>query len=152
MDDKWNQRFINLATEVSSWSKDTSTKVGAVIMTADRLPVSFGYNGMPPGIDDTKHERHQRPEKYFWFEHAERNAIYQADRHLLTGSVMYVTHFPCADCARAIIKSKISEIVYDESSGINSPHCQRNLPMYRASLEMLTEAGIKLTPIKIEKG
>ena len=144
MEYTWNVRFLNLALEVASWSKDSSSKVGAVIVTPDKNPVSFGFNGMPPGIDDNVAERHDRPEKYFWMEHAERNAIYQADRHLLKGSFIFATHMPCADCARAIIKSKVSGLVYIAEHGIDSPVCQRNHDNYRASQEMLAESGIEI--------
>ena len=61
---KWAGRILKMAIEVASWSKDESTKVGAVITTAEGAPVSWGFNGMPMGIDDTIPERHERPLKY----------------------------------------------------------------------------------------
>ena len=77
---KWDVRFLRLALEVSTWSKDRSTQVGAVIVGEDRSPGPYGYNGFPRIIDDEKEERHIRPTKYDWTEHAERNAIYNAAR------------------------------------------------------------------------
>jgi len=59
--EKWHRRFLKLAHEVASWSKDDSTKVGAVIMGHDHTPRSFGYNGFPEGVDDTIPERNERP-------------------------------------------------------------------------------------------
>jgi dCMP deaminase len=99
-----------MAENVSSWSKDNSTKVGAVIVTKEGDPVSFGFNGLPRGVKEMEC-RHERPNKYDFFEHAERNAIYLSRRDL-RGCVMFCTHFPCPDCARAIIQTGISTLVY----------------------------------------
>ncbi len=60
---KWAGRLLKLSNEVSTWSKDQSTKVGAIITTKDGSPVSWGFNGMPMGIDEEVESRHQRPEK-----------------------------------------------------------------------------------------
>lgn len=95
-------------------SKDDSTKVGALILGKDTYEVrSSGYNGMPRGCDDSNVLRHQRPEKYLWFEHAERNAIYNAARvgTPLKESILVVTLTPCMDCARAIVQSGIEGVV-----------------------------------------
>ena len=101
---KWDERFLRLAREISTWSKDRSTRVGAVIIGEDKTPGPYGFNGFPRFVDDDRESRHERPEKYKWTEHAERNAIYNAARIgvPLKGCTMYVTHMPCADCARAI--------------------------------------------------
>lgn len=112
--DKWDKRFMRLAREVASWSKDRSTKVGCVVIEpGTRAIVSVGYNGIPRGVDDDDEKRHQRPTKYFWFEHAERNAVFNAAMRgtTLRGCTIYVTMYPCADCARAIIQSGISKLV-----------------------------------------
>jgi dCMP deaminase len=71
----WTNYFLNIAEAVKEKSKDQRTKIGAVIVGKDNEIVSTGYNSFPRGIDDDVEERQQRPEKYFWFEHAERNAI-----------------------------------------------------------------------------
>ena len=76
--DKWNSRFMDLARLVAGWSKDTSTKVGCVIIGPDKEIRSTGYNGFPRGVDDTIPAGHERPAKYDFTEHAERNAIYNA--------------------------------------------------------------------------
>jgi dCMP deaminase len=118
---KWDERFMSLAKQVGLWSKDRSTKVGAVIINKNRDIIATGYNGFPRGCDDDLDERHERPEKYFWAEHAERNAIFAAAKlgHPLDGATVYVTVadgnplFSCADCARAMIQSGIREIVAD---------------------------------------
>ena len=77
---EWNRYFFNIAEEVKKKSKDKNTQIGAVIVGQDKEIVSTGYNSFPRGIDDNKIERQEKPEKYFWFEHAERNAIYNAAR------------------------------------------------------------------------
>ena len=105
---------LNIAKTIAQQkSKDTSTKVGCLILTPDGGPVSWGYNGMCRGMDDHRPERLERPEKYFWFEHAERNAIYNAARKgiPLSGCHAYVTMFPCMDCARGLVQSGIVKVV-----------------------------------------
>lgn len=110
----WNEKFAQLALFVAGWSKDRSTQVGAVIVNDDHCVVSMGYNGAPRGFDDTLEVVHKRPDKYFYVEHAERNAIYNANRVSVSTKdcVMYVTHPPCADCARAIAQSGIRKVYF----------------------------------------
>jgi len=106
----WTDYFLNIAEQVKLKSKDQSTQIGAVIVGVDNEVLSTGYNSFPRGMDDTIQERQERPEKYFWFEHAERNAIYNAARvgTALKGSTIYLTSgLPCMDCARGIVNSGI---------------------------------------------
>lgn len=109
----WDKRFVDLAFHVSGWSKDRSTGVGCVIVGPNNEIRAMGYNGFPRGIDDDKPERHERPIKYKWTEHAERNAIYNAARcgTQLDGCRMFTQLYPCSDCARGIIQSGIVEVV-----------------------------------------
>ena len=109
----WNKRFIDLAHHVASWSKDQSTQVGAVIASPEHRILSVGYNGFPMGANDDVESRHERPQKYLYTEHAERNAIYSAARAgvNISGCTIYIMLFPCADCARAIIQSGLSKVV-----------------------------------------
>lgn len=111
--EKWTDRFIGLAKHFAEWSEDDSTRVGAVIISADKDIRSWGWNGLPRGVQSLP-ERFERPVKYYYFEHAERNAIYNATRNgiCLKDSLMFVTHFPCPDCARAIIQSGVKEVYY----------------------------------------
>lgn len=108
-------KFMRLAlTQAHEFSKDGSTKVAAMLIGRHSHEVrSSGYNGMPRGCNDDLPERHERPEKYFWFEHAERNAIYNAARvgTQLAGSLLLVTMHPCMDCARAIVQAGVEEVV-----------------------------------------
>lgn len=109
----WDTYFLDIASAVSKRSKDRSTKVGCVIVGPDKEIRATGYNGFPRGIYDEAPERHERPEKYLWTEHAERNAIYAAARvgTPLRGSTAYTLIFPCMDCARCLIQAGIVELV-----------------------------------------
>ena len=109
--EKWRRRFLDLCDHVASWSEDRDFQVGAVVVGPGHEVRSTGYNGLPRGVSDTDDTRFDRPsgEKFFWFEHAERNAIYNAARAgvAIAGCTIYVNRFPCADCARAIIQCGI---------------------------------------------
>ena len=149
---KWDVRFLRLALEVSTWSKDRSTQVGAVIVGDDRSPGPYGYNGFPRFIDDEKEERHIRPTKYDWTEHAERNAIYNAARMgvALKGSTIYVTHVPCADCARAIIQVGITRVVTDAAC-MKGAFSERWSEAAEITREMLAEANISIELVEVKK-
>lgn len=110
----WDDYFIQMATLVSTKSKDRSTKVGCVIVGPNHEVRTTGYNGFCRGIDDEVGYRHEKPEKYFWVEHAERNAIYNAARNgiPLEGCTAYVTMVPCADCTRGLIQSGVKRILF----------------------------------------
>lgn len=143
MNEKWDNRFLELASHISLWSKDDSTKVGAVIVDDVRNVRSTGYNGFVRNISDDVPERSVRPQKYFWAEHAERNAIYAAARHGLSvdGCTLYCTRSPCADCARAIIQSGIKRVVYPHGADAPTPGLNET---FVVALEMLKEAGVKV--------
>ena len=143
--DKWHRRFMEMAFLVASWSKDPSTKTGAVVVGPDREIRATGYNGLVRGVDDNIPERMERPTKYDFFEHAERNAVYNACLigASLKGCVIYVTSMPCPDCARAIIQSGIKMVVtykpeFDEHAPQNT---WRDKLVF--SEEMFKEAGIE---------
>jgi dCMP deaminase len=114
---KWEQRWVDRAKAVAEYSKDKNTKTGAVIVTDDNTELTMGYNGFPRGADDDNHpQRYERPDKYFWTEHAERNALYKAARIGMAtkGANMFCTYFPCADCSRAIIQGGIKKLYVDK--------------------------------------
>ena len=143
--EKWHYRFMEVAELVKTWSKDTSTKVGAVVVGPDREIRSTGYTGVVRGVEDDIPERLERPTKYDFFEHAERNAVYNACLigASLKGCVIYVTAMPCPDCARAIIQSGIKMVVtrkveIDENSPTGT---WRDKLVY--SEQMFREAGIE---------
>jgi dCMP deaminase len=140
--DKWDKKFIKLSTHISGWSKDKNRKVGAVIVDNDNAVLSMGYNGIPRGCDDDVESRYNRPTKYLYTEHAERNAIYHAARHgvSLKDCRIYVTLFPCADCARAIIQSGITKIIAPEPDTTHEIWGEH----FKAAIEMMEEAKIKI--------
>ena len=109
---RWHEFFLAEAFFVSGKSKDWSTKCGCVVTSKDHDELVRGWNDHPRGIKDTP-VRRERPAKYLWTEHAERNAIYNAARIgvSLKGSRIYVNRVPCPECARAIIQAGINEVV-----------------------------------------
>ena len=141
----WKEYFLNIAESVKLKSKDQRTQIGAVIVGQDKEIVSTGFNSFPRGIDDNVQERQERPEKYFWMEHAERNALYNAARIGVStkGTTMYLTcGIPCTDCAKGII-----------SLGVKSIYCKRedttkNREYWdehaKRSLVMFQEAGVEI--------
>lgn len=109
----WDQYYLLICNHVASRSKDPNTQLGCVIVGPAHEIRSTGYNSLPRGIRDDVPERLQRPTKYLWMEHAERNAIYNAARAGTSteGCSMYVQIMPCMDCARAIVQAGLKEVV-----------------------------------------
>lgn len=109
----WDEYLMKIAQLVATKSKDPSTKAGCVIVGPNNEIRSTGFNGFPRRIDETDPKRWERPTKYQFAEHAERNAIYNAARHgaALDGCIAYITGDPCADCARGLIQAGIQVIV-----------------------------------------
>lgn len=140
----WNEYFRAIAHTVKLKSKDINTQIGAVIATADHSIVSTGYNSFPRGINDEIPERQERPEKYYWMEHAERNAAFNAARIGATtdGCTMYLScGTPCADCARAIINIGIARIVLERELGVKG---EQWVEHEKRSLQMFKEAGVEV--------
>ena len=121
-------------------SKDSSTQVGACIVNRDRKLLSVGYNGMPIGCSDDEMPWEREGElldtKYAYVCHAELNAILNNDGRSLKGTTIYVTLFPCNECAKAIIQCGIKEIVYMEDKYAGEDN-------YIAAKRMLDMAGVK---------
>ncbi len=147
----WDRFFFKIAETVAEKSKDRSTKVGVIVVGPDHEIRSTGYNGFPRGVEDNVDERHQRPAKYMWTEHAERNAIYHAARTgtSLKGCTMYfnTSPYPCADCARAVIQAGIKEVVGRDMAFPGGPRWDESL---RVGEEMLNEAGVMITLLPVE--
>ena len=123
MSAKWDIRFLKLATHISEWSKDPSTKVGCVVVGPDREIRSTGFNGFPRGIQDSDDRLTNRDLKYPLICHAEENAIMHAARIglALKGCTAYVTWPPCTRCARSLIQAGVSEIVIPSCLLYTSP-------------------------------
>jgi dCMP deaminase len=141
----WTEYFLGIAEQVKLKSKDESTQIGAVIVGEDNEVLSTGYNSFPRGMDDSIRERQERPEKYFWIEHAERNSIYNAARIgvKLKGSTIYLTSgLPCMDCARGIVNSGI-KIVYCKSE-CTTKNKDKWLESQLKSKQLLSECGVEV--------
>lgn len=145
----WDQYFMGVSKLSALRSKDPSTKVGACIVSADNRIVGVGYNGMPYGTDDTTAPWGRTggflETKYAFVVHAELNAILNSTKEL-KGCRLYVSLFPCHECAKAIIQSGIKEIIYedDKYNGTESDI---------ASKRMLDAAGVtyrKMDKISVE--
>lgn len=133
---------LQFADKIASRSKDTSTKVGATFKSVyngiPTHPISFGYNGMPRGLNDNHPERNERPEKYIWYEHAERNAIYNAARPILQDKIIFLSNFPNMESARGIVSTGISEVVTDITT------YDKEDPMHQRVMQLFTETGVEL--------
>jgi dCMP deaminase len=141
---RWVEYFRNLAHQVKLKSKDQNTQIGAVIVGKDKEIVSTGYNSFPRGLKDNILKRQERPEKYYWFEHGERNAIYNAARIGVStkGCTMYLScGIPCADCARGIINAGITRIFCERVDSTKGSHWNDS---QERSWEMFDEAGVKV--------
>lgn len=114
---KWDQRFLELAKFISGWSKDPSTKVGAVIVDTDgRSIVSTGYNGFAKGVKDSDERLNDRELKYKMVCHGEMNAILFSKRDL-TGCTLYTYPFGCcSSCASYVVQTGIKRVVFPKTT------------------------------------
>lgn len=168
----WDNFFIEMAMLVSTKSKDPSTKVGCVIVGDDNAVLSIGFNGFPRGVAEDQYkytpikdslavreervlltDRWERPAKYSWIEHAERNAIFNAARHgiKLAGARAYLNWepHPCADCSRALIQSGIVEIIGPDipfGGAGNGTHYDTSF-----ADTMCNEAGVRIRTVPWQK-
>lgn len=139
----WDEYFMGVAILASKRSKDPNTQVGACIVDKDNVILSTGYNGFPYGCSDDEFPwaREGTDTKYSYVVHAELNAILNSRGKDLKGATLYVDLFPCNECAKAIIQSGITELVYLYNKYPDSPATL-------ASQRMLSYAGIKLRQLK----
>jgi dCMP deaminase len=144
----WDDYFMGVSLLAAERSKDPSTQVGACIVSDDNRILSTGYNGFPQGCSDDdfpwNRDKSLGETKYNFVVHAELNAILNAGGKSLVGSRIFVSLFPCHECAKAIIQAGVKEVVYlsDKYNGTESDN---------ASKRMLNAAGVKLTKIKPSK-
>jgi dCMP deaminase len=144
---KWDVRFLRLAEHLASWSKDPSTRVGCVVVGADREIRSTGFNGLPRGIADTYERLHVRELKYPLICHAEENAMLHAARIgiSLARCTAYVTWPPCTRCARSMVQAGVIEVVYP--SDLEIP--ERWRADFEMSLGLLNEAGVRVRAVPL---
>lgn len=146
----WNEYFMGVASLSAKRSKDPSTQVGACVVNEDKRIIGIGYNGLPVGCKDSEYPWGRSDEnylntKYPYVVHAEPNAILNCTSSL-KGATIYVTLFPCNECAKLIIQSGIKHVVYS---------CDKYHDDYTAtaSRRMFDSAGITyeyMPPVEIE--
>lgn len=140
----WDEYFMGLAHLSALRSKDPNTQVGAAIVDENHRVVSVGYNGMPKGCSDDvfpwSREGAILQTKYAFVVHAELNAILNS-KYPVSGCTLYVSLFPCNECAKAIIQAGIRRIVYESDK-------YQNTDTTIASRRMLKAAGIELVQLE----
>lgn len=109
--DKWDRRYLDLAKFISGWSKDPSTKVGAVLVDNKKRVISHGFNGLPQNIEDSEYYLNNRDLKYKTIIHAETNAIWSANRDIENCIIYTYPFMPCSNCASVLIQYGIIRIV-----------------------------------------
>ena len=139
----WDSTFMGVAKLIAMRSKDPSTQVGAVIVGKDKRILSLGYNGLPAGMSDDEDVWNREGDdelrlKYTYVCHAEENAIlnYRGDFTALGDASIYVSLFPCNNCAKMIVQSGIKEVVYESDK-------YGGTPLNIASKKILKSAGVK---------
>jgi dCMP deaminase len=141
----WDQYFMGVSLLSAQRSKDPNTQVGACIVDPDNKVIGIGYNGLPKGCSDDEfpweREGAYADTKYAYISHAELNAILNSSNNTLKGSSIYVSLFPCNECAKAIIQSGIREVVYMSDK-------YKDTDIIKASKRLLNTAGITLRNYK----
>lgn len=138
-----DKKYMELAKELSTWSKDPSRKIGAIAVNSDGVILSQGYNGFPRGFDDSKENFDNREIKYKYIVHAEANLIYNAARvgASLKDSTIYVWGLPvCGECAKAIAQVGVSRVVWDT----DLPIPEKWMESYKTTESILNSLGITI--------
>lgn len=143
MDDKWDERLMSLAYHIAQWSKDPSSKVGAVLVNDKRQVVGLGYNGFPRGTSDDYAFYADRPTKYRRVVHAEVNAVLNATSST-EGATAYVTHPCCSQCMALLIQSGVKRVVYEENPDL----LDRMGESIFEGLDMAREAGVNVEALE----
>ena len=142
----WDEYFMGLAFLSSMRSKDPSTQGGACIVDEDRKIIGIGYNGFPMGSSDDNMPWNKEGDfletKYPYVVHAELNAILNSIKSL-KNSIIYVTHFPCNECAKAIVQAGIRKVVFYSDK-------HKNLDSTRASKMIFENAGVEMSHLEMD--
>lgn len=140
MNPDWSDYLMGFALHAAKKSKD-QTQVGAVLVGPQRQVLLTAYNGPPMGVRDMPSRRDVRPEKYLWVSHAEANLVAFAARLGIRteGCTVYVTHCPCANCAKALVQAGIGAVVYGPGTTSMPEH------EFEVARTMFREAGVKLS-------
>lgn len=145
----WHKKYLLLAKHISSWSKDPSTKVGAVAIGGVGQILATGYNGFPRNIADHQERLNNRDQKYKYVVHAEMNCIYNATHNgiSLKDSVLYVYGLPvCSECAKGVIQTGIKMVVMPEFK--NTP--EKWLNSFEKTRMVFNESGVNLLIVQNE--
>lgn len=137
----WDKRYLGLAKEVSSWSKDPSSKIGAVAIGSKGQVLAQGYNGFPRGIYDGDIRYNNREIKYQYIVHAEQNVIYNATYNgvSLDGATLYVWGLPvCSECAKGVVQVGIKRVIMPVG---NYP--EKWIDSFDKTSDMFEEAGVE---------
>ena len=135
---KWDLRFLELAKHISTWSKDPSTQLGAVIVDKNKRVISMGYNGFPRGVKDTPERLNNREVKYSMVVHGEMNAIIFATQPL-EGSALYIWPFlSCSVCTAVIINAGVKRVVAPLNDN------PRWIESFKLSQTLYFEAGVQV--------
>ena len=134
----WDEYFMGIAQLAALRSKDPNTQVGACIVSPEHKILSMGYNGFPVGCSDDEFpwNREGEDNKYLYIAHSELNAILNYRGGSLEGTTIYVTLFPCNECAKAIIQAGIRTVIYDSDK-------YESTASTRASKKMFNAAGVR---------
>ena len=141
---KWYKRYLRLAAEVATWSKDPNTQVGAVVVGSKGQILSQGYNGFPRGISDSNKRLTDRDVKLSLIVHAEMNAIFNATYSgvSLDGSTIFIHGLPaCSECAKGIIQVGIKKVIVSKQCIEARPHWNDS---WNKSKAMFAEAGVAI--------
>jgi dCMP deaminase len=140
----FDDRMMSMGYIMAEGSKDKRTHIFALVTGPDNEIRTTGYNSFPRRLNDNLPERQEKPEKKYWFEHAERNAVYNATLigASLKGCKMYTNGIPCTDCARGIVQSGILEVIVDEEW--NKSNSGEDLEESRRTIQMFRETGVKI--------
>jgi len=136
---KWDLRYLQLAKFIAQWSKDPSTKTGAVIVSEDGFIISVGYNGFPVGVDDTEERLNNRDLKYKMIVHCERNALLTTNGQAKNGTLYTYPFMSCTPCAGMVIQAGITRIVAPVN---DNPRWQED---FKLTKQMFEEAGVEMT-------
>jgi dCMP deaminase len=150
MNNKWDVRFLKLAEQIASWSKDPSKKVGAVIVNHDRVILSTGYNGLPKGMRDTAERLNSREMKNELIVHAEMNAIYNASKNgiSLDNSTLYCWGLPvCSKCSLGVISAGIKKVVMEDPYILSVRWEEEK----QKTIANFSECGIEFYFVNVEK-
>lgn len=148
-DDKWDKRFMEMTKLISTWSKDPSTKIGAIIVNDDRRILATGYNGFPRGIQDTEERLNNRKEKYPRIIHAEMNALMNAlyNGVSIKDSTLYVYGLPvCSECTKSVIQAGIKRVVIPNYASVPLTWQQQ---WDDISEPMFKESGVQITYLEL---